>query len=173
MADVTFNTASGLTVARELMIAYLNTGTEASPVWSPLGKRVEESSMEMDWEKDSIKDILGNTFTTLKKPIVTQTFDSFPLDSSEDALTYIWNRAVVDRDAQTLANLDMMIVHQYAGTATTAVWAERYAACAIEMTSLGGEGGGNMETSIDVTYGGTRTVGTAAVSGATVTFTAA
>ena len=39
MADLEFNTASGQTVDRELLIAYLNTGTTSAPVWSPLGRR--------------------------------------------------------------------------------------------------------------------------------------
>ena len=43
MANISFNTESGQTVARELMILYLNTGTSEAPVWSALGKRVEES----------------------------------------------------------------------------------------------------------------------------------
>ena len=61
MADITFNTDAGVTVARELLIAYLNTGTTASPVWSPVGKRVEDSSTEYDWDSETIRDILGNT----------------------------------------------------------------------------------------------------------------
>lgn len=41
----------------------------------------------------------------------------------------------------------------------------------VKPSSLGGEGGGFIGMSIDVTLGGTRTVGTAAISGNTVTFT--
>ncbi len=32
MADLTFNTPSGQTIARELLIAYLNTGTASAPM---------------------------------------------------------------------------------------------------------------------------------------------
>ena len=42
----------------------------------------------------------------------------------------------------------------------------------VKPSSLGGEGGGNIGMPIDVTYGGKRTTGTAAVSDGTVTFTA-
>ena len=52
MPDTTFNTVSGRTIARELLIAYLNTGTSVTPVWSPLGRRVEESSTEIDRAAD-------------------------------------------------------------------------------------------------------------------------
>ena len=71
MADYNFTTNPGETVARELLVAYLNTGTAESPVWSPLGKRVEDSSAEYDWGESTSQDILGNAWAKLKKPIIT------------------------------------------------------------------------------------------------------
>ena len=173
MADLTFNTPSGQTIARELLIAYLNTGTAASPVWSALGKRVEDSSTELDWESDISRDILGATYGTLKKPKITQTFEPCDLDGGDDAQLKIWNLAVKDQDAQALAAQDMLIVHFYAGESATP-FAERYASCMVEVTGLGGEGGGNVGMPVTVTYGGERTLGTAAKDAATgaVTFTA-
>lgn len=172
MADYEFNTTPGQTVDRAMLIAYLNTGTEYEPVWSPLGKRVEDSSQEFDWGEETKQDILGSTWATMKKPIITQTFDPCELDAADAAQKKIWNLAVVQQDAQALANQDMLIVHLYAGTANTAVFAERYESCMIKPSGLGGEGGGNIGMPIDVTYGGKRTIGTAAVSNGTVTFTA-
>ena len=46
MADLEFNTTAGQTIDRELLIAYLNTGTAEAPVWSAIGKRVEDTSEE-------------------------------------------------------------------------------------------------------------------------------
>ena len=54
-----------------------------------------------------------------------------------------------------LAAMDMLIVHAYSG------FAERYESCTVEVTGLGGEGGGSIGMPINVTYGGTRTKGTA------------
>ena len=68
MPAQTFNTVSGRTVARELLIAYLNTGTTSNPIWDPLGRRVQDSSTELDWESDTVRDILGNTYGIMKKP---------------------------------------------------------------------------------------------------------
>ena len=68
MPDMEFNTTAGQTVDRELLIAYLNTGDESTPEWSPLGTRVTDSSMEYDWQEDSAKDILGTTRTSMKSP---------------------------------------------------------------------------------------------------------
>lgn len=167
-----FNTTAGQTIDRELLIAYLNTGTSLAPVWSPMGTRVTDSSMEYDWQEDSSKDILGTTRTTMKKPIISQTFDPCDLDSGDAAMTHIWRLAVKEQNAAALANQDMLIVHHYAGTANTAVFAERYSACMVKPSTLGGEGGGFVGMPIDVTFGGERTVGTAAVSSDGVVFSA-
>lgn len=155
MAEYTFTTTAGQTVARELLIAYLNTGTSTVPVWSPVGKRVEDSSEEYDWNTESKRDILGSTYGKMDKPIITQTFEPCELDSGDAAQQKIWNLAVVKQDAMALAAQDMLVVHTYAG------FAERYEACMIEVTGLGGEGGGSVGMPINVTYGGTRTLGSA------------
>ena len=170
MADLTFNTPAGQTVDRALMILYLNTATADAPVWAPVGKRVEDSSAEYDWGKSSKKDIFGKIYTSLKKPTITQSFDPCELDSGDTAQLKIWNAAIKDQDVQALASMDMLIVHLYAGESGKA-FAERYSSCAVEPTSLGGEGGGNIGMPIEVTFGGTRAVGTATVVDGIVTFT--
>lgn len=173
MADITFNTTAGQTIKRELLVAYLNTGAAGTPTWSPIGKRVTDSEQSFDWSEDSSQDILGNTWSTLKKPIITQDFDPYDLDGGDTAAVKIWNLAVKDQNYTALAAQDMLIVHLYAGTADSAMFAERYSACSVLPSSLGGEGGGNLGMSLSVTYGGTRTTGTAAISsGGVVTFTA-
>ena len=170
--DLTFNTTAGQTVGREMLIAYLNTGESGTPTWSPIGKRVEDSSIEFDWQTETKVDIFGDTYTTGKKATRTQTFDPCELDGADAAQKKIWNLAIKDNDVNALLNQDMLIVHLYAGTANTAVFAERYSACSVLPSGLGGEGGGSIGMPIDVTYGGARTTGTAAISGGTVTFTA-
>ena len=176
MADAKFNTAAGQTIARELLIAYLNTAEPAeahdTPVWSPIGKRVEDSSEEFDWGEETTQDILGNTWTTMKKPTISQSFDPLPLDAGDAASTHIWTLAVKEQNAQALANMDMLICHFYADDESKN-FAERYESCAVRVSSLGGEGGGNIGMPIEVTYGGTRTVGTATNTKGAVTFTAA
>lgn len=169
MADMTFLTDSGATIERKMMIAYLNTGEASTPVWSAIGKRVEDSSVEYDWQDESKNDILGNTYSTMKTPIMTQTFDPCELDAGDAAQLKIWNLAVKEQNAAKLCNLDMLIVHTYAGTSGS-VFAERYSSCMVKPSGLGGSSTIGMP--IDVTYGGTRTTGTATVAAGVVTFTA-
>ena len=169
MSELTFNTAAGAVVERKLLILYLNTGDSESPAWSPVGKRVEDSSQEYDWGEETKTDIFGETYTTLKAPTITQTFDPCELDAGDAAQVKIWNQAIKDHDIAAMSNNDMLIVHCYAGTADTAMFAERYGSCAVKPSGLGGSSSVGMP--IDVTFGGTRTTGTAAISAGTVTFT--
>ena len=172
MADLDFSTPDGLTVDRELLVLYLNTGTAAQPTWTAIGKRVTDSSMSFDWSDSSEKDVLGVTHSIMKKPIITQTFDPMPLEGGDAAIEKIWNLAVKDQDVAALAAMDVLVAHLYV-TNSTAKWGERYESSMVKGTGLGGEGGGNIEMPIEVTYGGTRTLGKVSVSAAgVVTFTA-
>lgn len=166
MPDLDFNTTAGQTIDRELLIAYGNYGTAAAPQWGPLGSRVTNSSIEYDWSDESSQDILGVTHSSMKKPIMTQSFDPAPLDAGDEYQKKIWNLAVKEQNAAALCAQDLLIVHYYAG------FAERYESCMFKPTSLGGEGGGSVDMPYEVTYGGTRTVGTATkAADGTVTFT--
>ena len=171
MADMTFNTPAGQVVDRKLLILYLNTGTNSAPVWSPIGKRVEESSMEYDYSEESKTDIFGEIYTNMKKPVITQSFEPCELDSGDAAQVKIWNQSIKEQNVAAMANNDLLVVHAYAGTADTAVFAERYESCMVKPASL--DGSSNVGMPIDVTYGGTRTTGTAAIADGAVTFTKA
>lgn len=174
MADMTFNTGAEAVLDRELLLAYLNTGTSGSPTWSPLGKRVSDSSMEFDWSTETSQDILGNTYGDMKKPVITQTFDPWNITAGDVSAVKLWNLAVKDHDVAKLSAQDILIVHCYAGTSGSAMFAERYPATAIEVTGLGGEGGGRLSMPMTMTLGGARATGTASITAqGVVSFTTA
>lgn len=169
MADnINFVMPDGQTTGRETLVACLNTGTKDVPVWSPVGIRVYDSQADYDWQRETNQDIVGNAYSTMKKPIITQSFDPWELSGGDAAQNKIWNDGIRRQDAQAMANQDMLIVHKYAGDN---YFAERYTACAIEINSIGGEGGGSLAMPITVTYGGERTVGTVAASEGAFVFT--
>ena len=169
MESLTFNTKENQTIERKLLVCCLNTGTADDPVWSPVGKRVEDSSAEYDWGEESVTDILGDTYTSMSAPKITQSFDPYQLDGADKAQLKIWNDAIRNQDTGAMCNNDMLILHMYAGTKDTALFAERYAACAVKPTSLGGAS--KLAMPIEVVYGGQRTIGTAAVKEGAITFT--
>lgn len=173
MADFKFKTKNGETVDRELLLTCLNTGTYDSPVWSPLGSRTTDSSIENDWGTESNTDILGQTRTTMKKAVKTQGFDPLPLDGGDAAIVKLHELAEIEENPAALCNLDMLIVHLYMeSTDENGVFAKRYDACAVEASSIGGEGGGNINMPINVTFGGNITKGIAVKgTNGSITFT--
>ena len=111
MPEFTVNTPAGQTVQRKWFRAYGNSGTYDSPKWNVIGKRVEDSSTEMDWSEESKQDILGNTWATMKTPIVSQGFDPCEIDSGDEYQAKLLQLAIIDQDAQALSNQDLLLVH--------------------------------------------------------------
>jgi len=170
----TINTTAGQTVARKLLVLFLNTGTSSSPTWSPIGRRVESSDAEYNYDSNTIRDILGDVYSMMKAPIISQSFDPWPIDSGDSALTHIWEKSVRDQDVQSLANQDLLVAHMYTtdGETSPKSFGERYPNSMIEPTRLGGDGGDNVTMGVNATFGGTRSVGGVSIgTGGTVTFT--
>lgn len=115
--------------------------------------------MDYDWSDESKQDILGDVHSTMKKPIITQSFDPCNLDAADSAVHKVWELGVHDQDAQALVAMDILVAHFYAGS-EAAPFAERYPSSMVKPTGLGGSGGGSIEMPIDVTFGGKREVGT-------------
>ena len=167
-----FNTPAGQTIDRKLYLCCGNSGTAAAPKWGKLGKRVEDSSAEMDWGEETKKDVLGDTYTTMKTPVISQTFDPCELDSGDEYQKHVWELAVVDQDAPALCNQDLLRIHLYAVDEEGNAFAERYPSSMVKPSGFGGAGGGSLTMPIDITFGGTREVGTASVAeDGTITFT--
>ena len=167
-----FNTPAGQTVERKLYLCCGNSGTAEAPKWGKLGKRVEDSSAEMDWSEESKQDILGGTYTTMKTPVISQTFDPCELDPGDEYQQHVWQLAVVEQNASALCSQDLLRIHLYAVDEQGRAFAERFPSSMVKPSGLGGEGGGSLTMPIDVTFGGVREVGTASVAaGGTITFT--
>lgn len=170
MADMNFNLSSGAVAARKLLILYLNTGTASAPVWSPVGKRVEDSSAEYDWQEESKKDIFGITYTDAQAPMISQSFEPWELTGGDAAQEHIWNINVREQDAAKVTNQDLLVVHAYTGDATNGAFAERYPNSMVKVSGLGGSS--NVGMPIDCTFGGERSTGTAKAVDGVITFTA-
>ena len=151
-------------------------GTLSTPSWELIGYKLESSDMGIDYETDETKkDILGNTFVNLsgaKRSFDLSTWNI--VQGSQLQLDMV--NALRYENQGGMAYLesggDFCIVHHYVGTAGSAMLAERWKACSMKPTRLGGDGGANLTTDITITLGGDKEIGTAAISSAGVlTFT--
>lgn len=150
----------GHTLNRKLYLVYGNAGTYSSPSWHVIGKRVEQSTAEEDWSEESITDVIGDTYTNMKAPITSQSFDPCPIDPGDEYQAKLVELYVIDRDAQSLVSQDLLRVHLYlTDDGGTNAFAERFPSSMVKPTGLGGEGGGNLTMPVDITFGGTREKG--------------
>lgn len=168
MAEATaFNLTAGTKAERKLLITCVNVGTSAAPEWETLGVGVEDSSIEFNLEEETKTDIIGRTSTTISKPQRKQSFDPYTIMEGSKLQIKLYNIIRYERWSE-LANMDMLLVHTYVGTAG-AYEAERFTGSAVNPQSLGGSG--TLDMPIDVTFGGEHTLGTAAIADGVVTFT--
>lgn len=174
MAEAKYKIAgtAGKRATRELLVTYLNVATYESPKWAPLGRTSSDSSIERDWSVDTKTGIYGEVFTNAKKPVKTQSFSDNDIIAGDDVQNHLLDIAVVKEDVAEIVNQDVLIAHLYLTDSSDKPFAERYPSSAVVMTTTGGEGGGMLVSDIDVTYGGTREVGTVTSTGGTVTFAA-
>lgn len=160
------------TIDRKELMIFINVASSGSPDWAPLGIGVNNAAQSYDWQRESKKDIWGNTYNTMKTPLVSTELDEWPVAGNDKAQRHIWELAVVNQDHTKLSAQDILVVHEYAHVGvSTKLFAERYDATSVEVTSLGGEGGGTLVQAASVSYGGTRTIGSATLTGGTVSFT--
>lgn len=169
--EVTFVAEAGKQVDGHNLAVFLNTADSGAPKWSPLGLGVESADLELDWQKEDKKDIWGNTNSSMKTPIITQSLDPWPVKGKDAAMEYLLKLAIVEQDAATLCALDILIVHKYIKS-SSGFFAERYPASSIDVSKLSREGGGFLQAGTSMTCGGTRAIGTATVTGDDVAFTA-
>lgn len=165
----TFNLAAGAKADRKLLLTCVNVGTALAPEWEILGAGIEESAVEFNFEEEVKTDILGRTSSTINKPQRKQSFDPYTIMDGSKLQVKLYNIIRNERWSE-LTSMDMLLIHTYVGSAG-AFDAERFTGSAINPQSLGGSG--TLDMPIEVTFGGERTLGTAAVSGGTVTFTEA
>ena len=150
----------GQTVDRKQYLVYGNSATYDSPKWNVIGKRVEDSSSEEDWSEESITDVLGDTYTSMKPPVTSQSFDPCPIDPEDEYQEKLLQLYVVERNAQALVSQDLLRVHAYlTDESGRYAFAERFPSSMVKPSGIGGEGGGDLTMPVDITFGGTRETG--------------
>ena len=173
-------TTTGDAAKREAFSLWYNdrasgSGTLSSPVWELVGYKLESSDMGIDYETDETKkDILGNTFVNLSGANRSFDLSTWNIIQGSKLQVDAMNALRYEKEggmAYLESGGDFCLVHHYAGTSGSAMLAERYKACSIKPTRLGGDGGANLTTDITVVLGGTKEIGTAAIAAGVMTFT--
>lgn len=166
-----FNVGKDVKAARKLLRTYVDVSdAEATPEWFLVGSGIEDSSIELNPDTETVTDILGVTTTTVNKWEATQSFDPFTVKGGSKLafkLHQIWQ----DKTPEKLSQFKVLIVYNYIGTTSDGYEAEIQKNCTINITSLGGSA--YVDMPIEITYSNDIERGTVKYTSGAPTFTAA
>ena len=166
MANTDFNVGSGVKAARKLLMTFVNVGTSEAPEWEIVGRGVEDSSIELNPNTETVTDILGITDTSVTKWEPNQSFEPNTVKGGSKLnfkLHQIWQ----DKTPELLSQFEVLIVYAYIGESKS-FEAELQKNCTINITSLGGSA--YVDMPIEISYSNDITKGTATIENGVPTF---
>ena len=169
MADVTFITGTG-DIKREAFKMFVDaseTGDGSTPEWEIIGKKIEDMSLEMNPNVETMTDITGDVQTTLDK-YEKQTSVS-PYYARKESKMAAWLYNVV-REERTLSEVErtFLCVNVFAGSdGKFDAWTQKGV---VAVQSYGGNTKG-LQIPYNIHWIGRKTFGTVAIAGGVPTFT--
>ena len=158
MAVITdFNVGNGVKAPRKLLRTYVNVGTETAKEWFLVGSGVEDSSIELNPNTESVTDILGVTTTNVTKWEPSQSFSPFTVTGGSK-LAFLLNGIWTNKTPEKLSQFETLIVYKYIGTDTDGYEAELQKNCTINITSIGGSA--YIDMPIEISFSNDTTRGT-------------
>ena len=164
-----FNLGNGVKAARKLLRTYVNVGTSETKEWFLVGSGVEDSSIELNPNTESVTDILGVTTTDVTKWEPAQSFDPFTVKGGS-TLAFKLHEIWANKTPELLSQFEVMIVYKYIGTETDGYEAELQTNCTINVTSIGGSA--HVDMPIEILYSNDSVKGTVKFEDDVPTFTA-
>lgn len=164
-----FNIGEGVKAARKLLRTYVNTGTASEKEWFLVGSGVEDSSIELNPNTESITDILGVTTTDVTKWEPVQSFDPFTVKGGS-TLAFKLHEIWTNKTPELLSQFEVLIVYKYIGEETSGYEAELQKNCTINITSIGGSA--YVDMPIEISYSNDSVKGTVKFTGETPAFAA-
>lgn len=168
-----FNLATNQKAERKLLVTCVNTGTSGTDKWTVIGAGVEDSSIELSPDTETITDILGVTETTINKLEMKQTLEPMTIRGGNELLFKL--NDILERNALSeLANFDVLVIRAYLTEGTggsTKYHAEKHTGCTITPQSLGGSA--YVDMPIEISFSNNKVLGTVDhyKAGETITFT--
>lgn len=144
-----FNVGANVKAARKLLRTYVDVADEDTPEWFLVGSGVEESTMELNPDTETVTDILGVTTTTVNKWEASQSFDPFTVKGGSKLafkLHQIWQ----NKTPEKLSQFKVLIVYKYIGDDTDGYEAELQKNCTVNITSIGGSA--YVDMPIEITF---------------------
>lgn len=115
-----------------------NTYYSAESFKEVLGARVEDSSIELNAEIETMTDILGKTYTDVNKTEPQQTLDPSNVIGGSRLSAYLYDAVIHNRITDYSQAFDVYIISGFMGDATNGYETVMHKDCSIIPTSIGG-----------------------------------
>lgn len=165
-----FNVNAGTKAPRKLLKHFVNVGTGESKEWELLGVGIEDSSIETNFETETVNDILGNSETSVTGASPSQSFEPFTVRGGSK-LAFILHEIWLNKEYEKLSQFDMLTVYGYVGSDTDGYDADVQNDCTITFGSIGGSA--YVDMPITVNYSDKKERGTVKFTDKVPTFTKA
>lgn len=154
---------TGLDVKRKFLAHYVDVGTNSTEKWELLGYKVEDASIEFNWNEETVTDITGKTYRTITKSEPSITLDGYIMNTKSTFLKTLSNMAI--RNAyEEFGNFTVLTVYYWltkGESLSLEYLAKKEKNCSIAPSSLGGEGYVRISPTItlsnDATFGSVTT----------------
>lgn len=171
-----FPAAAEQPVARKELVAYIKVGgNQNAEEWVPIGWHCTDSSMSVEIDTDTQKDILGKVFTNASTPELSQEFDPLPIKQGPqvDKLQQLLHNQWMSQNFS--GTYDTLIVYLYAGIGEPGKEgckydAHRFPASTIVPGDFGGSAEDPLNRPITVHFGGAMEQGTVTIDNGTVVY---
>jgi hypothetical protein len=135
--NVDFNLDNGIKAARKLLRTYVNVGTKENKEWELLGQGIEDSSIETNFESETVNDILGNSETSVTSASPSQSFDPFTVRGGSK-LAFMLHEIWLNKQYEKLSQFEVLTVYKYVGEETDGYDADIQEGCTITFDRIGG-----------------------------------
>ena len=157
MANTDFNVGAGVKAPRKLLKHYVNVGTKEEKEWELLGAGIEDSSIETNFETETVNDIIGNSETSVTSASPSQSFEPFTVRGGSK-LAFMLHEIWLNKEYEKLSQFEMLTVYSYAGDKSSGYDATIEEDCTITFSSIGGSA--NVDMPITVNYSDKKQRGT-------------
>ena len=137
MANTDFNVGAGVKAPRKALMHFINVGTKAEKDWFLLGAGVEDSSIDTNFDVETVKDILGNSETSVNGASPSQTFDPFTVKGGSK-LAFQLHEIWFNKEYEKLSQYEMLTVCGYIDGETGGYEAYTEEDCTVTFERIGG-----------------------------------
>ena len=160
-----FNVGANTKAPRKALMHFVKVDGD----WERLGAGVEDSSIETNFETETVNDILGNSETSVNGASPSQTFEPFTVKGGSKLAFYL-HELWLNKEYEKLSQFEMLTVCGYMDGASGGFEAYTETDCTITFERIGGSA--YVDMPITVNYSDKKVRGTVTVDGGVTTFTA-